>query len=101
MSEIKVTDDWLEALSEDVLHRHNQGEDLGDLVSTADVLALVKHICHLESGGWTKIEEGSAMPDDGELVEWANSRGYTSVSRHGRDVRATHWRYATPLPEAE
>lgn len=69
--------------------------------------ALAKARAYLETGGWTRVEDGLPVVPDGKksVAIYVVSNGLV-LKTHGTEacslgglVGVTHWRYAEPTPE--
>ena len=66
--------------------------------------AIAKASAYLETGGWTRVEDGLPVVPDGEksVAIYVVSNGLvlrTYTTTLGLLVGVTHWRYAEPTPE--
>ncbi len=66
---------------------------------------LAKARAYLETGGWTRVEDGLPVVPDGEksVAIYVVSNGLvlrTYTTTLGLLVGVTHWRYAEPTPES-
>ena len=65
---------------------------------------MAKARAYLETGGWTRVEDGLPVVPDGEksVAIYVVSNGLvlrTYTTTLGLLVGVTHWRYAEPTPE--
>ena len=72
----------------------------------ASYALIAKARAYLETGGWTKVEDGlPVVPDGARMVKiWIWSDGtrdpVTTLILPGDKPSTSHWRYAEPTPES-